>query len=109
MTDELEDAAQTFQALAHPKRLAILRWLLEQHVACCSGDPETCEMKPATCDFAELVDRLGVTKATVSHHIKTLSEAGLLECHREGRSLCCTVNRERLQRAQDVFSVSTTA
>lgn len=108
MTDVLENAAQTFQALGHPKRLAIVRWLLERHAACCSGDPDTCKMKPTACDFAELVDRLGVTKATVSHHVKTLCEAGLIECQREGRSLCCTVNRERLQRVQEVFSLPAT-
>lgn len=104
MTDALKNAAQTFQALGHPKRLAIVRWLLEQHAACCSGDPATCEMEPTTCDFAVLVDRLGVTKATVSHHVKTLVEVGLIECERDGRALCCTVDRERLKAVQDIFS-----
>lgn len=106
MTDALEDAAQTFQALSHPNRLAIVRWLLEQHAACCSGDPANCTMEPTTCDFSDLVDWLGVTKATISHHVKTLAEAGLIECHREGRTLCCTVDRERLEAAQDIFSFS---
>lgn len=104
--DALEDVAQTFQALGHPKRLAILRWLLEQHAACCSGDPASCEMEPTTCDFSALVDRLGVTKATISHHVNRLIEAGLIECQREGRTLCCTVHRERLQQMQDVFAFS---
>ncbi|MFB6099371.1 MAG: ArsR/SmtB family transcription factor [Salinibacter sp.] len=104
--DDLETAATTFQALGHPKRLAIVRWLLERHVAECTGDPEKCKMEPTTCDFTDLVDRLDVTKATISHHVKTLVEAGLIECEREGRVLRCTVNRERLQSAQTVFSLS---
>ncbi len=108
MTASLEAAAQTFQALGHPKRIAIIRWLLEQHAACCTGDPADRDMEPITCDFAELVDRLGVTKATVSHHVKTLVEADLIECQRDGRSLCCTVNRERLQLVKEVFSFSAT-
>ena len=106
MGDSLDTAAQTFRALGHPKRLAILRWLLGQHVAQCTGDPKTCEMEPATCDFTELVDRLGVTKATISHHVKTLLEAGLIRCERNGRTLRCTVNRERLQSTQDFLSVA---
>lgn len=107
MDDDLHTAAQTFQALGHPKRLAIVRWLLDRHVAECAGDPETCEMEPTTCDFTDLVDRLDVTKATISHHVKKLVDAGLIECERDGRTLRCTVNRERLEAAQHVFAFST--
>jgi ArsR family transcriptional regulator len=33
----------------------------------------------------ELVDRQGVTAATISHHMKVLSDAGLIECRKEGQ------------------------
>ncbi len=42
----------------------------------------------SSCDemnCGEIVSLRGVTPATVSHHLKTLSEAGLIECRREGQ------------------------
>ncbi len=39
--------------------------------------------KRMTC--GEIVSMRGVTPATVSHHLKILSEAGLITCRREGQ------------------------
>lgn len=34
---------------------------------------------------SEIVSMRGVTPATVSHHLKVLNEAGLVQCRREGQ------------------------
>jgi ArsR family transcriptional regulator len=39
--------------------------------------------KQMTC--GEIVSMRGVTPATVSHHLKILSEAGLIDCRRKGQ------------------------
>jgi DNA-binding transcriptional ArsR family regulator len=44
---------------------------------------EAISAKRMTC--SDLVSLRGVTPATVSHHLKILSEAGLIACRREGQ------------------------
>ena len=39
----------------------------------------------AEMNCSAILAMLGVTPATVSHHLKTLADAGLIECRREGQ------------------------
>lgn len=57
------------KALADETRLRIFE-------AISAADHMTC---------GEIVSMRGVTPATVSHHLKVLSEAGLIACRREGQ------------------------
>jgi ArsR family transcriptional regulator, arsenate/arsenite/antimonite-responsive transcriptional repressor len=41
--------------------------------------------KAGQMNCGEIVSMRGVTPATVSHHLKILSEAGLIACRREGQ------------------------
>jgi ArsR family transcriptional regulator len=45
----------------------------------------------------EIVSMRGVTPATVSHHLRVLSEAGLIDCRREGQFIYNTVKTKTLQ------------
>jgi ArsR family transcriptional regulator len=57
------------KALADETRLMIFKAISESdHINC-----------------GEIVSMHGVTPATVSHHLKILSEAGLIQCQREGQ------------------------
>lgn len=67
-TNLVDPDVQLLQALAHPTRLAILREL--------SGTSEVC-----ACDFTSCCD---VRQPTVSHHLKILKEAGVIEADRRG-------------------------
>lgn len=69
------------KALADQTRLKIYEHIAShEDVKCCT-----------------LVEMRGVTPATVSHHLKILSEAGLIECKREGQFVLNRVNPEILQ------------
>ena len=62
--------AKGFAALADPARLRLLSLIAAQ------GDGEVC-----ACD---LVEPLGRSQPTVSHHLKVLREAGLVEGEKRG-------------------------
>jgi ArsR family transcriptional regulator, arsenate/arsenite/antimonite-responsive transcriptional repressor len=64
----IDPDVRLFQALADPTRLAIVREL--------AGAPEVC-----ACDFTSCCD---VRQPTVSHHLKVLREAGIVETERRG-------------------------
>jgi ArsR family transcriptional regulator len=65
---EREALAARLKALADPARLGIVSML--------SGAGEVC-----VCSF---VDELGLSQPTVSHHLRILREAGLVEADRRG-------------------------
>jgi ArsR family transcriptional regulator len=67
---DAERMATAFRVLADPARLRLLN-LIAAH-----PDGEAC-----VCD---LIDPLGLAQPTVSHHLKVLNEAGLLEREKRG-------------------------
>jgi ArsR family transcriptional regulator len=52
----------------------------------------------------ELVETLGLSQPTVSHHLKVMYEAGLLSKQRRGTSIYYRLVQERLALLRDVLS-----
>jgi ArsR family transcriptional regulator len=69
------------KALADPRRMQVLEVI--------AGERE--------CACTKLRDEFPVSKATISHHIKELVRAGLVESRREGQFLQCEVRRDVLE------------
>ncbi len=44
----------------------------------------------------DIVDKLDVAQPTVSHHLKVLKNAGLVNSERRGKQILYTLNQERL-------------
>ncbi len=78
---EAADLASVFKALADPARLRILSALIATEGHICA------------CDFVTVV---GKSQPTVSHHLKVLREAGLVEGTRRGTWVWYTVVPSRL-------------
>jgi len=69
------------KALADPRRMALLEAIAAKE----------------ECPCQQLLRQFPVSKGTISHHVKELVRAGLIEAHREGQFLHCEVRREVLE------------
>ncbi len=93
----LEALSRAFRALGHPHRLTIVGALLGRAVACCSDErTDECALDPASCNVGELATLVYIAPSTLSHHLKELQDAGVIERSREGRFLYCRVNQPLL-------------
>src|SRR6059036_915496 len=81
--DEAEATASLFKALGDPTRVRIVNLLA-------TSDEPVC--------VCELVGPLGLTQPTVSHHLKKLTDAGLLEREQRGKWSYFTVDSDAMAR-----------
>ena len=77
--EEAEATSLLFKALADPARVKLVNLLATRGEAVCA-----CELHPA----------LGLSQATVSHHLKKLTDAGLLEREQRGKWAYFSLNPE---------------
>jgi ArsR family transcriptional regulator len=84
----LERFAEVFKALSNPNRLKIF-----QHLATCCR-PGTISVMDAceTACVGELGRELDIVPSTVSHHIKALRQAGLIQTRRRGQKIECWID-----------------
>ncbi|MCT6781990.1 metalloregulator ArsR/SmtB family transcription factor [Streptomyces sp. CS7] len=87
--EEAQRLADMLKAIADPTRLQLLR-LIER-----APNGEAC-----VCD---LTDCLGLRQPTVSHHLKKLTDAGLLDRERRGTWAWFSVNHDGLRRVREIL------
>jgi DNA-binding transcriptional ArsR family regulator len=84
----VEEAASTFAALGSEQRLAVLHVLVRSGIEGLS--------------IGELGQRTGVTGSTLTHHVKILTQAGLVHQEKQGRSvICAAVNFDKVTLLSD--------
>jgi ArsR family transcriptional regulator len=89
-TDDAEATAALFKALADPARVRIVSMLARNPKPAC-----VCELTPP----------LGLSQPTVSHHLKKLVQAGLLEREQRGVWAFYSLDRVALERAASVLDL----
>ena len=93
--EEANATATPFAALSEPARVKIVNLLATNDEPICA-----CEFIPA----------LGLTQATVSHHLKKLTDVGLLDREQRGKWAFFSLNHESadklaaLVRLEEVFA-----
>ncbi|MBR2913662.1 MAG: winged helix-turn-helix transcriptional regulator [Oscillospiraceae bacterium] len=84
MYTDAKKTAAIFKAFCDENRIKILQLLI---------DGEKCACK--------LLEEMNITQPTLSHHMKTLLDSGIVEGRKEGKWMHYSISAEGLQKAQE--------
>lgn len=102
--DNTEQLAEAFKALSNPNRLKIFLQLMN-----CCAPGTVCTTKDVTTDsvikscVGDLGEGLGIAASTLSHHIKELNRAGLIQMERRGQHIDCWVDPNTVEELNRFF------
>lgn len=82
---EEADVASLFKALADANRVKIVTMIAERGELCA----------------CMILDELGITQPTLSHHMKVLCSCGLVACRREGKWMHYSLSAEEVARLRE--------
>ena len=94
--DSDHKTALVANALAHPLRVALVRYLSTKN----NGQG----VDNITCN-KDLVDLFDYSQSTISQHVKILKESGLFQTESKNRFTFYTLNRELLGEFQDLLNL----
>jgi DNA-binding transcriptional ArsR family regulator len=98
--DDVDRLARMFRALGNPHRLRLFMNLLEE------SKLDLAKGRIHDCFLVKLLAGIDLGAATVSHHVKELSDAGLIQTQREGKQLICSVDPDGLAHLRDALTVA---
>jgi DNA-binding transcriptional ArsR family regulator len=89
-TDHQNELANVLKALGHPARVAIVEYLI-QHKQCICGD---------------IVNKLPLSQATISQHLRELKQVGIIQGNIEGNSICYCLNPQVFEQITQFMGVA---
>ena len=88
MSMNTEEIAQAFKALGDENRLKMVQMIAAANDICA----------------CHLLDEFDFSQPTLSHHIKILCTAGLIDCRREGKWMHYSLNANHISEIRDLLS-----
>ncbi len=92
-----QNLEKCFQALANKNRLAIFNYLRDRRLNHDSTQ---------VCNVGDVAAQFDLALSTVSHHLKILHEAGLINCEQHGQFVSCSVNQPTINELQVFFTTA---
>ena len=101
----IERDAERFKALSNPHRLALF-----QRLTRCCAPGTACDLGQASqLSVGQLGEAVDIAPSTLSHHLKELNRAGLVQMERRGKQVICWVEPATLEELAELFNPSTTS
>lgn len=94
-----ETLAEQFKALGNPNRLALFIRL----ATCCPLDTSCGTKEEVRLCVGQLGEDLSISPSTLSHHMKELNRAGLVQMTRKGKQVECWVDSRTLMQLAAFF------
>lgn len=89
--------SKVFKALSNPHRLDLYLKIKNHH------DIDVAQKTKRICFLSQLCENLKIGAPTISHHLKELVNAGLVETTKEGKFAVCTINDQIVTEVADLF------
>lgn len=87
----LKELSRIFKALSNENRLEIYLEILKANEK--SFENSEC----CACFITDIMSKFNIGAPTISHHLKELSNAGLIFTERKGKFLTATINKDIVQ------------
>ena len=97
---DISRVAERFKALSNPHRLALF-----QRMTSCCAPGTTCDIEQASqLSVGQLGEAVDIAPSTLSHHLKELNRAGLVQMERRGKQVVCWVEATTLEELAALFT-----
>ena len=89
------DPVKIFKALSNPSRLEMLKTIYREHK--CGQSKDGTEHEEECSCVCDIVRKFNLAPSTISHHLKELSQAGLIHVWREGKLVLIAPNPDAMK------------